>query len=169
VFLAYVLASVAALSLVVALLTRGAAVLVGRLGGQTIRLMHESAEHIVECHTVPPAWQERLARKRGGAMGRAAARGATTVGGCSAPAASDPRSEAAARRVCLRQLDRLIKHFEGSSLVADEEARHLLLAELREARWEWASASWAAMCSPARLRPQPHLPALGDEEDPARA
>jgi hypothetical protein len=42
----------------------------------------------------------------------------------------------------MARLDRLIAHFETSSLVADEETRRLLLQQLHRTRQEWQDKSW---------------------------
>ena len=108
------------------LFTRGTVALMGRVGGETIHALHTSAEYLVEHHSVPPAWQEKLRRRHG----RSASPGD------------------AAKRASLRQLDKIIAHFTKTSLVEDEEARGILLRELEAVYEEWLAASWAEMCSP---------------------
>jgi hypothetical protein len=119
-----------------AALTRATAVLMGKLGGETIDRLHSSAESIVEDHAVPTAWQERLRGRFEGLRP-----------GC-VDAVKTARHRAKAKAACLKQLSRLIRHFRGSSLVADEEAREILLSELGRAYGEWKSADWDRMCSP---------------------
>ncbi len=117
------------------LLTRGTVALMGRLAGETIRQVHESAEYIVEHHSVPPAWQAKLGKRLKGLRLEGA----------------EPRSRA--KRACLRQLGKLIKHFQRTSLVVDEEARDILVSELERVDEEWRSRGWGEMCAPVRGGP----------------
>jgi uncharacterized membrane protein YcjF (UPF0283 family) len=119
------------------LLTRSMVALMGRLAGETIQQLHAGAEYIVEHHSVPPAWQAKLGKRLRGlgipetASGRAAAH----------------RSRA--KRACLRQLVKLIKHFQRTSLVVDEEARDILVSELVRVNEEWRSRGWEEMTTPS--------------------
>jgi hypothetical protein len=97
------------------LLTRGTVKLMDRLAGETIQHVHESAEYIVEHHSVPPAWQAKLGKRLRGL--RPEVPEARLV----------ERHRARAKRACLRQLDKLVKHFQRTSLVVDEEARDILV------------------------------------------
>jgi hypothetical protein len=153
VFLAFLLLSVVAVSLVVALLTRGSAVLMGRLGGERIQIMHRSAEYIVDNHAVPLAWRQRRWKGPEGVTDPPAAGAATEMG----------RAEVRMRRACLGRLDGLIRHFERTSLFEDEETRHVLTNELEQVREEWAASSWREMCLPRA--PAPRAPV--DEWDPS--
>ncbi len=101
------------------LLTRGTVKLMGRLAGETIQHVHESAEYIVEHHSVPPAWQAKLGKRL---------RGLRIEGTRSLDLRE--RHRARAKHACLRQLGKLIKHFQRTSLVVDEEARDILVSEL---------------------------------------
>ncbi len=117
------------------LLTRGTVKLMGRLAGETIQHVHESAEYIVEHHSVPPAWQAKLGRRLRGL-------GVSDTGSKRAAA-----HRVRAKHACLRQLGKLVKHFQRTSLVVDEEARGILLSELSKVDEEWRSRSWGAMCA----------------------
>jgi hypothetical protein len=123
------------MAVIAALLTRGTVAAMGRLGGESIHRLLSSAEFIVEHHAVPPAWQGELAKKLDGLR----------------PGCGDGRRKAEhegrAKRASLRRLDRLIVFARKSSVVADEEARDILVAELVSVAGEWESASWAVMCS----------------------
>jgi hypothetical protein len=123
------------------LLTRGTVKLMGRLAGETIRQVHESAEYIVEHHSVPPPWQAKLGKRLRGL-------------GIPDPASRQAAAHRArAKRACLRQLGKLIKHFQRTSLVVDEEARDILVSELETVEGEWRSRSWGEMCAPVREGP----------------
>jgi hypothetical protein len=123
-------------AVVAALLTRGTVAITGRLGGESIHRLLSSAEYIVEHHAVPPLWREELERKLGGLR----------------PECGDSRKraghEARAKRACRRRLDRLVAFARRTSVVADEEARGILVSELVSTAGEWEAASWDRMCSP---------------------
>ncbi len=123
------------------LLTRGTVKLMGRLAGETIQQLHESAEYIVDHHSVPPAWQTKLGRKL---------RGLGVSDTASKKAAAH---RVRAKRACLRQLGTLVKHFQRTSIVVDEEARDILVSELTQVEAEWRSRSWGEMCAPVREGP----------------
>jgi hypothetical protein len=130
VLLLQVAVAAAVIAVLAALLTRGTAALVGRFGGQTIHNLMSDAEYIVERRVVPPDWRTKLERKLRGLR----------------PDGTDPRTQARhrerARRTCLRRLDRLITFARKSSVVADEETRGILVAELVEVDAEWRSRGW---------------------------
>jgi len=110
--------------------------LTGRFGGRRISRIVADAEYIVEHHAVPPAWQAKLQKNLHGLR----------------PDGAEPRTlarhQARARRSCLRRLDRLIAFSQKTSIVADEEAREILVSELMKVDEEWRSRSWKEMCSP---------------------
>ncbi len=128
-------------AVIAALLTRGTVAAMGRLGGESIDGMLRGAQFIVEHHAVPPAWQEELTRKLVGLRP-----------GCD-DAAKKARHEARAKRTCLRRLDRLIVFARRSSVVADEEARRILVAELAQVDGEWRNRGWGGMTSPGGGHP----------------
>lgn len=131
----YVLLIVAIMAVAAPLLTKGTVALMGRIAGRTIFQIHSSAQHIMERRTVPDAWRERLARRLDGIRPDAADEGRMAL------------HREKARRACLRELDRLIMHFRKTSIVADEEARHILLTELVRVYEEWESSDWDRMVS----------------------
>ena len=132
---------VAVMAVMATLFTRGTVKLMGRLAGETIQHVHESAEYIVEHHSVPPAWQAKLGKRLKGLQHD------------SAEPRLRERHRARAKRACLRQLDKLIKHFKRTSLVVDEEARDILVSELSRVDEEWRGRSWEQMCAPVRESP----------------
>lgn len=115
------------------LITKGTMALMGRIAGRTVFRIHSSAEYIVDRGTVPPDWREKLEKKLDGLR----------------PGAADGARRAAhrqrAKRTCLRELDRLIDHFKKTSIVSDEEARHILVASLVGVYDAWESADWDRM------------------------
>jgi hypothetical protein len=122
-------------AVVAVLLTRWTTRLAGRLGGERLHSILADAEYIVDHHAVPPAWQAELAEASGGPTADGARTG------------RQERRRARARRACLRRLRRLIAFSRRTSIVADEEAREVLLSELTQVSAQWQSASWAEMCS----------------------
>jgi hypothetical protein len=119
------------------LLTKATVTLMGRIAGRTVFQIHSSAEHILERGTVPPAWREKLEKRLEGL------RPGCTDAGLSAA------HRARARRDCLRQLDGLIGHFKKTSIVVDEEARHILVSGLVHVFDAWEAADWDRMISGA--------------------
>ena len=112
------------------LLTKGTVALMGKLGGETIFRLHKSAESIVTDLKVPVQWRRKLEKRYPGLRDV-----------CEDEAKKTAHREQA-RRLCLRQLDKLIVHFTKTSAVVDEEAREILLAELERAIDLWESHSW---------------------------
>jgi hypothetical protein len=123
-------------AVVAVLLTKGTVALTSRLGGQRVSRILADAEYIIACHAVPPAWRKRLEKRLRGLR----------------PDCADSRSKtrhrARARRWSLRELRRLIAFARTTSIVADEEAREILLSDLMQVEAEWRSRSWDAMCAP---------------------
>jgi hypothetical protein len=133
VFFLYVAAAVVLLAVVSVLLTRAAVKLMGKLGGETIYRLHESAEFISRTHRVPPSWRE-AAEERIALLGK--------------QGIDDDRlgrTERRARWRCLRQLEKLLHFVDNSSTIADEEARNILRRELLSAFQEWRRQSWSEM------------------------
>jgi hypothetical protein len=121
---------------VAALLTRGTVVLTGRFGGRRVSRVLADTEYIVEHHAVPPAWLAKLHENLLGLR----------------PDGAEPRTlarhQARARRFCLCRLDRLIAFSRKTSIVADEEARQILVSELMKVDEEWRSRSWEELSAP---------------------
>lgn len=101
------------------LLVKGFAMLMGRLAGAGVRQIHESAEYIIATGEIPRDWLQGEARR---------------VGWLRQMRRADPRQQIAGR------MDRLITHFERSPLVEDEPTRQLLLSQLRAAHQRWMDA-----------------------------
>jgi len=122
-------------AVVAALGTRGMVALMGRFAGGTVSRVFADAEHIVDNHTIPPSWQQKL-RKRLRGLRRDCA---------------DPRlkawHQARARRWSLRELERLLSFARSTSIVADEESRQVFVTELRLVREEWLACGWEEMCA----------------------
>ena len=55
---------------------------------------------------------------------------------------SHDRIEKSAHYQSLKRIRKLILHFERTSMIADEEARELVLKELREVYQQWQSSDW---------------------------
>jgi hypothetical protein len=136
VLLLWVAISAVLVGLIAALLTKGTVVLTSRLGGERVSRIVADAEFIVEHHAVPPAWQGELARKLSGLQPECA------------DSLKKAGHEARAKRACRRRLERLIAFARKTSVVADEEARGILVSELAAAAGEWEFASWGRMCFP---------------------
>lgn len=136
-----VLVGAVIVAVIAALLTRGTVAAMGRLGGGSVHRLLSSMEFIVEHHAVPPDWQGDLAKKLGGLRP-----------GCG-DGRKKARHEARAKRACLRELARLIAFARASSVVADEEARRILVAELTLVDGEWRTRGWGGMTSPGAGHP----------------
>lgn len=115
--------------------TRGMVALTGRFAGGAVSRVFADAEHIVDSHTIPPSWQERLQKRLRGLR----------------PDCADPRlsarHQARARRWSLRELERLLSFARKTSIVADEESRQVFVAELQRVREEWLARGWGEMCT----------------------
>ena len=98
------------------LLVKGFAMLMGRFAGSGVRQIHESAEYIIATGEIPRDWLHGEARG---------------VRWLRRMRQADPRQQITGR------MDRLITHFESSPLVADEPTRELLLSQLRAAHDRW--------------------------------
>jgi hypothetical protein len=116
--------------------TKGMVALMGRFAGQSVSRIFTDAEHVVEHHAVPPSWLEKLRRKLRGLRPDCA------------DARLSTRHQARARQSCLRELDRLLSFARKTSIVADEEARGVFVAELEKVRENWRAGSWDEMCAP---------------------
>ena len=98
------------------LLVKGFATIMGRLAGADVRQCHEAAEFIIATGEIPQHWLDGESRR---------------AGWLSRMRRADPSQQIASR------LEGLIKHFEGSPLVANESTRQLLLSQLRATRSRW--------------------------------
>lgn len=141
--LGWALVAVAAMSVGATLLTRGTVALMGRFGGEAVQRVMRDTEYVVEHHAVPPAWKARLERRLGDLRTDSLD---SPPGERSRGRAEQERRRARARRWCLRALDRLVTFAKKSSVVANEETRGILLAELAQVREEWLARSWDEMC-----------------------
>ena len=126
----YVILIIAMMAVIATFLTKGTVALMGKLGGETIYKLHSSSEHIMNTHSVPPEWVAAMNKRYPGLTDTAASGSAL------------PDLGNRAKRRVIRQLDTLITHFERTSIVADEEAREILVTELLKARDEWLPLSW---------------------------
>ncbi len=109
--------------------TKGTVYLMGKYGGESINRIHRDTEFIINTRKVPKEWQipwEKRMRKLE-----------------PAGSASRDRIEKSAHRQCLKRIRTLILHFERTSMIADEEARELVLKELRDVHTQWQSGDWA--------------------------
>lgn len=132
----WVLAAIVAMSVVATLLTRGTVALMGRFGGEAMQRTMRDTEYVVEHHAVPPAWKSEIERRFRGLAAE-----------CTDAALAE-KHRARAVRECHRRLDRLLTFAKKSSIVADEETRGILIAELAQVRGEWRGRGWEAMCAP---------------------
>jgi hypothetical protein len=136
VLLLWVAIAAVLVGVVAALLTKGTVVVTSRLGGERVTRILADAEYIVEHRAVPPEWQTKLGKRlRGPRSGGAEPR-------------VQARHQAKARRWCLRELRRLIGFARTTSIVADEEARAILLTQLSGVGAKWRNLSWDEMCRP---------------------
>jgi hypothetical protein len=113
-----------------ALITKATVYFMGRRAGKSIGKLHRSTEFIIETHKIPPLWSEPLKKKIKDIAERAV--GSHRI----------LKAKQSARKQCLKQLRRLIMHFQWTSLVVDEEARAIILEGLTSAFEEWVNKNW---------------------------
>jgi hypothetical protein len=109
---------IGAIALVVgaALLMRFTAIIMGRAVGGVANERHREAEHIVENGSPPPAWLKAISKGKGATVGENG------------------------RQRLLKKVDDLARYFSASPAFEDDEARRMLLTELRKARDAWSVA-----------------------------
>ena len=131
--LGYLLLFIITMSALTVFLTKGMIRVMGKYGGESIAKMHRNSECITNGGKVPPLWATPWMKK------------------ISAAEKNDVREQAStsikekARRDCQKQLIRLIKHFERTSIIEDEEVRELILKKLIEAYEDWNEKNWDEM------------------------
>jgi hypothetical protein len=110
--------------------TKGTVYLMGKYGGESINRIHRDTEFIINTRKVPREWQisweKRMRKLEAGQAG----------------SASRNRIEKSAYRQSLKRIHKLILHFERTSMIADEEARELVLKGLRDVYNQWQSSDW---------------------------
>lgn len=126
----YLVLVVALMAAVATVFTRTTVYLMGKYAGESINRIHRDTEAIITTHKVPEhwktPWEDRL----------------RTFDAQSAGDASRDRIERSAHRQSLKRIRTLIRHFERTSMIADEEARDLVLQELRSVYAHWQSSDW---------------------------
>ena len=115
------LAFVALFTLVFRYATRA----IGQRVGEWVDRRHRAAQEILDSGRAPKVWLEAIdSRFPGIATGEVSA-----------------AHERGVRRRLLRELRRLQRYFEKSPLVDSEDTRQVLIAQLRDVRERWQSAS----------------------------
>jgi hypothetical protein len=132
-FFLYMLLIVALMAVFSVILTRMTVKIMGKLGGEAIYKLHESAEFVSNTGLVPPFWRDKAERR----LMRVRAGGGAD--------GNIHRLEDAARRRYLRQLRKLIHYAKNSSTIADEETRDTLVGRLRGTMTNWKTMSWKDM------------------------
>jgi len=107
------------------LLFRYTTILAGRMVGKKIEKTHRAAEHIISTKMPPEDWLEKWKKK------------IESVKKKSNDADKINELKLKARDDSLKKLSSLVKYFENSDLVADEETRNIILEELAEADRLW--------------------------------
>ena len=107
------------------LLFRYTTILAGRMVGKKIEKTHRAAEHIISTKMPPEDWLEKWKKK------------IESVKKKSNDAEKINELKLKARDGSLKKLSSLVKYFENSDLVADEETRKIILEELAEADRLW--------------------------------
>ena len=126
----YILLCVALMAITATVFTKGTVYLMGKYGGESINRIHRDTEFIINTRNVPKEWQipwEKRMRKLEPEPDGSASR---------------DRIEKSAHRQSLKRIRALILHFERTSMIADEEARELVLKELRDVHAQWQSSDW---------------------------
>ena len=100
-------------------------ILATRRVGENIDNIHRAAEHIISTKMPPEDWLEKWKKK------------IESVKKKSNDAEKINELKLKARDDSLKKLSSLVKYFENSDLVADEETREIILEELAEADRLW--------------------------------
>ena len=132
-FLLYLLLAVVLMAGLSVFLTRMTVQMMGKLGGETIHKLHESAEFILNTGKVPPFWREKTERRLKKALSEKVS------------SSRIAKLERPVRRRYLRQMKKLLQFAENSSTVSDEETREILTAGLKKARKTWLATSLSEM------------------------
>ena len=119
-------------SAIFALAVKKGMALVGKAFGKTVHDRHKSAERILEDGKVPSWWYEEFVTSRHG-------HGLRNTAGEVLP---DQESRRRARLHFLKRLDGLLKYFRTAPVFENDEARRLLLEDLRTARDRWLNSPW---------------------------
>ena len=109
------------------LLLRGAVILMGRITGKYVGEKHKGAEIIINTGKLPKNWTYHTEKK----IAKNLARPNKIL-----------KIQKKAKNICLEKLDHLIKYFETSPLVKDEETRKILLDELTRVCQTWKEKDW---------------------------
>ena len=107
------------------LLFRYTTILAGRMVGKKIEKTHRAAEHIISTKMPPEDWLEKWKKK------------IESIKKKSNDAEKINELKLKARDDSLKKLSSLVKYFENSDLVADEETRKIILEELAEVDRLW--------------------------------
>ncbi len=107
------------------LLFRYTTILAGRMVGKKIEKTHRAAEYILSTKMPPEDWLEKWKKK------------IESIKKKSNDAEKINELKLKARDDSLKKLSSLVKYFENSDLVADEETRKIILEELAEADRLW--------------------------------
>lgn len=118
------------MALMATVFTKGTVYLMGKYGGESINRIHRDTEFIINTCKVPKEWQipweKRMRKLETGQAG----------------SASRDRIEKSAHHQSLKRVHKLILHFKRTSMIADEEARELVVKELQEVYNQWQSSDW---------------------------
>ena len=126
----YIILVVVMMAIMATVFTKGTVYLMGKYGGESINRIHRDTEFIINTRKVPKGWQipweKRMSKLETGQSGKA----------------SRDRIEKSAHQQSLKRIHKLIRHFERTSMIEDEEARELVLKELKEVHAQWQSSNW---------------------------
>jgi len=100
---------------------------VGKALGRTVYERHRCAEQILEDGRMPSSWYQEFEQ---------------SYAKREAPNPGNREFRIRTRRHCIRRLDGLLKYFDKAPVFESEEARRMLLADLRNTRERWADAVW---------------------------
>ncbi len=114
------------------LLFRYTTILAGRMVGKKIEKTHRAAEYIISTKMPPEDWLEKWKKK------------IESIKKKSNDAEKINELKLKARDDSLKKLSSLVKYFENSDLVADEETREIILEELAEADRLWKE-NWSEL------------------------
>lgn len=132
-FFVYLAAVVVFMVVLSVFFTKATVRIMGKLGGETIYKLHESAEFILNTGLIPPFWREKAEGKLRSAREN------------NSPQESIAKIEGQVKRRYLKQMKKLLHFARNSSTVTDEEARAILVAGLEKARDRWLTSSLSDM------------------------
>ena len=131
--LGYLLLFIIVMSALTVFFVKGMVRVMGKYGGESIAKIHRNTECITNEGKVPPDWATPWMKKLSAAEKKNMSEDSKTA------------LKKRAHKDCLRELSKLTKHFERTSIIEDEEIRTMILKGLNSAYTKWIDKSWDEM------------------------